>query len=920
MSSIKQNIRSVLADVESFLVETLKSVKLNSGARDQKDRLLERIWQLLEEFPGSASSQLDSSASGGSLKISGAGMQRGEKETTFDPSSAFTQPPPADGPAFPPATSRPAVGNAPLSSKHPTQLPTTDCLLSIIPLMGGQPSDAPALSPPSPLQQGGQSSNAPALSPPSPLPQGGQPIALALSPSSPPPQDGQPSDAPGLSPSSSTLLLCPSDSTLSICHLNSQSAVKTGGDSGSGGTSSSNLQTLGDDDSGYADNIPKKAASELKNKLQTGTLEKKKKTGFRTWDALYCVVSGNVFYMYKKQGDSKQKEAFCLSGYECHEAPGLEKDTSKKEMCFEVTKAGAPTYQFRAGSKEGMVIWKEAITKGIQIATDEEPGAESNLYDDADLYLEPGHRSYEALHQIKSNSDDDDGIYDDLDNLPSFHAPPVPRASTLPPLPAKGRELGGGYANLSPNVHAAAAEEKPKPSSANRASSGTMVHADTTAAVSNVFAKSKSAEKPVLPSEIKKEIARGGGVGNKPQGPPPMIDIFKQSARENTANNTPGKAESDSAVISQTSASGANFTKAATGQANNKSPSANANKNPGLELKSPPAANTNNNPGLKLKSPPAANGNKNPGLELKSPPAANTNNNPGLKLKSPPAANGNKNPGLKSPSSHPNKNRDLPAPPTAGDGKLAKDSSAESSRDAPPARGPGDQDSGGDFPLPPPSSAFDDPEDIYEECGDNQELEAMASTPTFKPTPPPSQPLEAPDEMYDDCESSAVDTAKPGEKKSEPPPPPPPGRRRDPPAIPPPTSDPFPPPPPPPKSELPPVPTCPPPPIPDRKGGTADAPPLPSNRPPLPGRSGAGVRVPQLRKPFMDRDEDFENVYYSKWDCSADTGKELGFKQGDTIHVLSRDFDAESWWVGELDGKVGLVPKEYLCPAFQLVP
>ncbi|KAL8581014.1 hypothetical protein ACOMHN_048048 [Nucella lapillus] len=121
-----------------------------------------------------------------------------------------------------------AVGNAPLSSKHPAQLPTTDCLLSIISPMGGQPSDAPALSPPSPLQQGGQSSNAPALSPPSPLPQSGQPIALALSPPSPPPQGGQPSDAPGLSPSSSTLLLCPSDSTLNICHLNSQSAVKTG--------------------------------------------------------------------------------------------------------------------------------------------------------------------------------------------------------------------------------------------------------------------------------------------------------------------------------------------------------------------------------------------------------------------------------------------------------------------------------------------------------------------------------------------------------------------------------------------------------------------------------------------------------------------------------------------------------------------
>ncbi|KAL8613560.1 hypothetical protein ACOMHN_021979 [Nucella lapillus] len=47
-----------------------------------------------------------------------------------------------------------AVGNAPLSSKHPTQLPTTDCLLSIIPLMGGQPSEAPALSPRSSARAG----------------------------------------------------------------------------------------------------------------------------------------------------------------------------------------------------------------------------------------------------------------------------------------------------------------------------------------------------------------------------------------------------------------------------------------------------------------------------------------------------------------------------------------------------------------------------------------------------------------------------------------------------------------------------------------------------------------------------------------------------------------------------------------------
>ena len=61
----------LFSDVETFLVETLKSVKLNSSAKDHKDRLLEKIRQLLEEISGSSSGQLDSNASSGSLKISG---------------------------------------------------------------------------------------------------------------------------------------------------------------------------------------------------------------------------------------------------------------------------------------------------------------------------------------------------------------------------------------------------------------------------------------------------------------------------------------------------------------------------------------------------------------------------------------------------------------------------------------------------------------------------------------------------------------------------------------------------------------------------------------------------------------------------------------------------------------------------------
>ena len=80
--------------------------------------------------------------------------------------------------------------------------------------------------------------------------------------------------------------------------------------------------------------------------------------------------------------------------------------------------------------------------------------------------------------------------------------------------------------------------------------------------------------------------------------------------------------------------------------------------------------------------------------------------------------------------------------------------------------------------------------------------------------------------------------------------------------------------------------------------------------------ASATLRIPQLRKPFLDRDQDFENLYLGKWDCDADTAKELAFRQGDVIHVLSTDFEAESWWVGELKGKVGLVPKDYLSPAF----
>lgn len=64
--------------------------------------------------------------------------------------------------------------------------------------------------------------------------------------------------------------------------------------------------------------------------------------------------------------------------------------------------------------------------------------------------------------------------------------------------------------------------------------------------------------------------------------------------------------------------------------------------------------------------------------------------------------------------------------------------------------------------------------------------------------------------------------------------------------------------------------------------------------------------------------EDFENRYYGKWDCTGDCSNELSFKKGDIIYILSREFDEKAWWVGELNGKFGLVPKTFLTPAYTL--
>lgn len=144
-------------------------------------------------------------------------------------------------------------------------------------------------------------------------------------------------------------------------------------------------------------------------------------------------------------------------------------------------------------------------------------------------------------------------------------------------------------------------------------------------------------------------------------------------------------------------------------------------------------------------------------------------------------------------------------------------------------------------------------------------------------TPLPEPPAEDQEELYEEASSSSF---VPPDKSSEEPPPPPPPPTRGLPHL--------------PHSESP---------------ATRRLPPTPVEPP-----KKKKIKLNITCKP----DEDFENKYFGKWDCKGDNPQELSFRKGDIIYILSREFDEKSWWIGELNGKFGLVPKTYLTPAYTL--
>lgn len=77
-------------------------------------------------------------------------------------------------------------------------------------------------------------------------------------------------------------------------------------------------------------------------------------------------------------------------------------------------------------------------------------------------------------------------------------------------------------------------------------------------------------------------------------------------------------------------------------------------------------------------------------------------------------------------------------------------------------------------------------------------------------------------------------------------------------------------------------------------------------------KPGSGVSV------AVDKSTDYVNFYQGLWDCVGDQADELSFKRGDVIYILSKEYQTFGWWIGELKGNVGIVPKAYLMEMYDI--
>ncbi|ETE71372.1 Src kinase-associated phosphoprotein 1, partial [Ophiophagus hannah] len=62
----------------------------------------------------------------------------------------------------------------------------------------------------------------------------------------------------------------------------------------------------------------------------------------------------------------------------------------------------------------------------------------------------------------------------------------------------------------------------------------------------------------------------------------------------------------------------------------------------------------------------------------------------------------------------------------------------------------------------------------------------------------------------------------------------------------------------------------------------------------------------------------YANYYQGLWNCTGGHPDELSFQRGDLIYIISKEYNMYGWWVGELNNMVGIVPRNYLMPAYDL--
>ncbi|NXR64502.1 SKAP2 protein, partial [Rhadina sibilatrix] len=66
------------------------------------------------------------------------------------------------------------------------------------------------------------------------------------------------------------------------------------------------------------------------------------------------------------------------------------------------------------------------------------------------------------------------------------------------------------------------------------------------------------------------------------------------------------------------------------------------------------------------------------------------------------------------------------------------------------------------------------------------------------------------------------------------------------------------------------------------------------------------------------KNTDYANFYQGLWDCTGDEPDELTFKRGDVIYIISKEYNRFGWWVGEMKGTIGLVPKAYIMEMYDI--